>query len=102
MTAKINPTTMDVLSFSRSETKEYILTLQYDLQKKLNAGLTMDDILDKEDPFEALEPILPQEIYPILVLAIINDIQSDTVMDAVLDGVEKGIVQFRNRTNENS
>jgi len=93
---------MDVLSFSRSETKEYILTLQYDLQKKLNAGLTMDDILDKEDPFEALEPILPQEIYPILVLAIINDIQSDTVMDAVLDGVEKGIVQFRNRTNENS
>ena len=93
---------MDVLSFSRSETKEYILTLQYDLQKKLNAGLTMDDILDKEDPFEALEPILPQEIYPILALAIINDIQSDTVMDAVLDGVEKGIVQFRNRTNENS
>ena len=102
MTAKINPTTMDVLSFSRSETKEYILTLQYDLQKKLNAGLTMDDILDKEDPFEALEPILPQEIYPILVLAIINNIQSDTVMDAVLDGVEKGIVQFRNRTNGNS
>lgn len=93
---------MDVLSFSRSETKEYILTLQYDLQKKLNAGLTMDDILDKEDPFEALEPILPQEIYPILVLAIINNIQSDTVMDAVLDGVEKGIVQFRNRTNGNS
>ncbi|MGY8780158.1 MAG: hypothetical protein ACKVJJ_00680 [Fidelibacterota bacterium] len=102
MTCKINPTTMDVLSFSRSETKEYILTLQYDLQKKLNAGLTMDDILDKEDPFEALEPILPQEIYPILVLAIINNIQTDTVMDAVLDGVEKGITQFRNRTNENS
>jgi hypothetical protein len=102
MTDKINPTTMDVLSFSRSETKEYILTLQYDLQKKLNAGLTMDDILDKEDPFEALEPILPQEIYPILVLAIINNIQTDTVMDAVLDGVEKGITQFRNRTNENS
>jgi hypothetical protein len=62
----------------------------------------MDDILDKEDPFEALEPILPQEIYPILVLAIINNIQTDTVMDAVLDGVEKGITQFRNRTNENS
>jgi hypothetical protein len=102
MTDKINPTTMDVLSFSRSETKEYILTLQYDLQKKLNAGLTIDDILDKEDPFEALEPILPQEIYPILVLAIINNIQSDTVMDAVLDGVEKGITQFRKRTNENS
>ena len=93
---------MDVLSFSRSETKEYILTLQYDLQKKLNAGLTIDDILDKEDPFEALEPILPQEIYPILVLAIINNIQTDTVMDAVLDGVEKGITQFRKRTNENS
>ena len=64
--------------------------LSNDLQSKLNMGLSIDDILDKEDPFEALEPILPQEVYPILVLAMINNIRSHTVMDAILTGLLRG------------
>lgn len=60
----------------------------------------MDDILDEEDPFEALEPLLPEEVYPIFVLAMINNIRSDTVMDAVLEGFEKGVKQYRNRNSQ--
>ncbi|MBT3479096.1 MAG: hypothetical protein HOA15_08240 [Candidatus Marinimicrobia bacterium] len=100
MTNKTNPTTADVLSFSNSEIKKYIYSLQDELQKKLNSGLTMDDILDKEDPFEALEPLLPQEAYPILVLAMINNIRSETVINAVLEGLNRGIKQYRNRNSE--
>ena len=69
----------------------YIYAIQEELQKKLNSGLSIDDIIDNEDPFEALEPILPQEVYPILVLNIINDIQSDTIMEAIIEGLQKGI-----------
>ena len=75
--------------------KAYVHKIQDDLQQKLNTGLSIDDILDKEDPFEALEPILPREVYPILVLAMINDIRSDTVMDAVLKGLSKGIETYQ-------
>ena len=87
--------TDDLVSFSNEEMKAYVHKIQDDLQQKLNTGLSIDDILDKEDPFEALEPILPREVYPILVLAMINDIRSDTVMDAILKGLSKGIETYQ-------
>jgi hypothetical protein len=94
MTKKYIPHTNDLISFSNEEIKAYIYKLQDDLQSKLNTGLSIDDILDKEDPFEALEPILPKEVYPILVLAMINNIRSDTVMDAILTGLLRGIKTY--------
>ena len=100
MSKNTNPTTEELLSFSRSETKAYIFSLQENLQKKLNSGLTMDDILDEEDPFDALEPLLPQEVYPILVLAMINNIRSNTVIEAILEGLQRGIEEYRNRTSQ--
>ncbi|MBL7029877.1 MAG: hypothetical protein ISR89_01750 [Candidatus Marinimicrobia bacterium] len=96
------PTTEDLTSYSQEEIKLYIFSLQDALQSKLDRGLSMDDILDTEDPFEALEPLLPQEVYPILVLAMINNIRTDTVIDAVLAGLKQGIVQYRNRNDNNS
>ena len=95
MTKKSIPNTNDLISFSNEEIKAYIYKLQDDLQSKLNKGLSIDDILDKEDPFEALEPILPKEVYPILVLAMINNIRSDTVMDAILTGLLRGIKTYQ-------
>ena len=47
------------------------------------------ELLDEEDPFEALEPILPEEIYPIVVLAMINNIQTENVTSAILEGFHK-------------
>jgi hypothetical protein len=95
MTKESIPHTNDLISFSSEEIKAYIYKLQDDLQSKLNTGLSIDDILDKEDPFEALEPILPKEVYPILVLAMINNIRSDTVMDAILTGLLRGIKTYQ-------
>ena len=100
MSKNTNLTTEELLSFSTSETKSYIFSLQESLQKKLKSGLTMDDILDEEDPFDALEPLLPQEVYPILVLAMINNIRSNTVIEAILEGLERGIEEYRNRTSQ--
>tara|TARA_B100001013_G_scaffold52605_1_gene27549 strand:- start:226 stop:534 length:309 start_codon:yes stop_codon:yes gene_type:complete len=100
MSKNTSPTTEELLSFSRSETKAYIFSLQERLQKKLNNGLSMDDILDEEDPFDTLEPLLPQEVYPILVLAMINNIRSNTVIEAILEGLERGIEEYRNRTSQ--
>jgi hypothetical protein len=96
MLKKSIPNTNDLISFSNEEMKTYIHKLQDDLQSKLSTGLSIDDILDKEDPFEALEPILPQEVYPILVLAMINNIRTDTVMDAILTGLVRGIETYQN------
>ena len=87
---KINQTE-DILSLSRDEIKDYILSLQVYIHQKLDSGITIDDILDEEDPFEIIEPLLQREEFPIFVLTIINKIQSDTVMNILLDSIEKGI-----------
>ena len=87
---KINQTE-DILSLSRDEIKDYILSLQVYIHQKLDSDITIDDILDEEDPFEIIEPLLQREEFPIFVLTIINKIQSDTVMNTLLDSIEKGI-----------
>ena len=87
---KINQTE-DILSLSREEIKDYILSLQVYIHQKLDSGITIDDILDEEDPFEIIEPLLQREEFPIFVLTIINKIQSDTVINTLLDSIEKGI-----------
>ena len=88
--AAINKTE-DLLILSRDEIRDYILALHELIHQKMNSGLTIDDILDEEYPFEIVEPLMQREEYPIFVLSIINNIQSDTVMNTLLDSIEKGI-----------
>ena len=83
--------TEDLLTLSRDEIKDYILALHELIHQKMNSGLTIDDILDEEDPFEIVEPLMQREEYPIFVLSVINKIQTDTVMNTLLDSIEKGI-----------
>ena len=91
--AAINKTE-DLLTLSRDEIKDYILCLQELIHQKMNSGLTIDDILDEEDPFEIVEPLMQREEYPIFVLSIINKIKTDTVMNTLLDSIEKGIKRW--------
>ncbi len=77
--------------------KYYIFLLQDNLQEKLKSGLTIDEILDIEDPFESLEPFLPEEVYPIMVLAMINNIRSDTVLDALTEGFNNKINDYKKK-----
>ena len=88
--ATINKTE-DLLTLSRDEIKDYILSLHELIHQKMNSGLTIDNILDEEDPFEIVEPLLQREEYPIFVLSIINKIQSEVVMTTLLDSIEEGI-----------
>ena len=81
--------TNDILKLSDDDFTAYFKLIQRDLQKKLDSGKNIDELLDEEYPFEALEPILPEEIYPIVVLAMINNIQTENVMLAILEGFHK-------------
>jgi hypothetical protein len=94
--AAINKTE-DLLTLSRDEIRDYILALHELIQQKMNSGLTIDDILDEEDPFEIVEPLMQREEYPIFVLSIINKIQTDTVMNTLLDSIEKGIKNWNDQ-----
>ena len=94
MTDNIKPLTSEIQKYSDQEFKDYIFNLQDYLQKQLKGGLSIDEILDIEDPFESLEPVLPEEVYPIMVLAMINNIRSDTVMEALIEGFQEGVASY--------
>ena len=93
MTKNLKPSSQEILKFNNEDFKNYIFLLRDNLQEKLKSGLTIDEILDIEDPFETLEPFLPEEVYPIMVLAMINNIRSDTVLEALTEG-------FNNKIND--
>tara|TARA_B100001996_G_scaffold143216_1_gene108944 strand:+ start:1511 stop:1813 length:303 start_codon:yes stop_codon:yes gene_type:complete len=95
----IKTSTSDILKFNNEDFRNYIFLLQDNLQEKLESGLSIDDILDIEDPFESLEFFLPEEVYPIMVLAMINNIRSDTVMEALTEGFNKGIDDYKKKHN---
>ena len=97
MTKIIKTSTNDILKFNNEDFRNYIFVLQDNLQEKLESGLSIDDILDIEDPFESLELFLPEEVYPIMVLAMINNIRSDTVMEALTEGFNKGIDDYKKK-----
>ena len=99
MTKNLKPSSQEILKFNNEDFKNYIFLLQDNLQEKLKSGLTIDEILDIEDPFESLEPFLPEEVYPIMVLAMINNIRSDTVMDALTEGFYKGVKRYMKEEN---
>lgn len=98
ITNKTYFTPEELIKFSDDDFKSYIFLLQDNLQKKLKSGETIDEILDKEDPFESLEPLLPEEVYPVLVLAMINNIRSETVMEALIEGFNKGRDNYKENT----
>ena len=97
MTKNLNPSSQEILKFNNEDFKNYIFLLQDNLQEKLKSGLTIDEILDIEDPFESLEPFLPEEVYPIMVLAMINNIRSDTVLDALTEAFNNKIKDYKKK-----
>ena len=97
MTKNLKPSSQEILKFNNEDFKNYIFLLQDNLQEKLKSGLTIDEILDIEDPFESFEPFLPEEVYPIMVLAMINNIRSDTVLDALTEGFNNKINDYKKK-----
>ena len=97
MTKNLKPSSQEILKFNNEDFKNYIFLLQDNLQEKLKSGLTIDEILDIEDPFEYLEPFLPEEVYPIMVLAMINNIRSDTVLEALTEGFNNKINDYKKK-----
>ena len=53
----------------------------------LKEGLFL--LKDETDIFDEFEAILPDEEFPIFVITILNGFQSDTILDTLLDAIEK-------------
>ena len=87
---KIN-TIQDLKQLNRSGLKNYLFSIQRFIYEKFDEGQSIDEILDEQDPFELIEPLLEKEVYPLFVLAIINNIKKESVLAPILDSLENGL-----------
>ncbi len=76
---------------NRNEIKEYIFSLQLEVQKEVSNHNSIDDFLDNTDMFDEFEDILPNQEFGILILTILNNFKSEVILNDLLDIVEKAV-----------
>ena len=76
---------------NRNEIKEYIFSLQLEVQKEVFNHDSIDDFLDNTNMFDEFEDILPDQEFGILILTILNNFKSEIILNDLLDIVEKAI-----------
>ena len=74
-------------SLNREELKSYIFEVQDTIKSYLNNGGNIDSFLDETDLIDDFESVLPDEVYGIFVITVLNDIKSDSVIDNLLDSI---------------
>ena len=85
---------LDLASMNRAELRTLIQEMSFELNQRLKNGEDIDTILDEENPFSIFEPFLKPVEYPILVITMVNNFQSETIMDTILDALAKGIEKY--------
>ena len=77
----------ELLKMTESELKEHIFNVQNIVKQKLDSGIDIDDFLDETTIFDDFENIIPDEEFPIFVIAILNDIRKKAVIDKIIDSI---------------
>ena len=74
-----------------------------DVQDHLKNDPNIDNFLDNNTVFEKWEKIIPENEYPIFLIAVLNNIRSNTVMNSIISstGVQKRDKKEKNNINAN-
>ena len=88
---------------SRKEIRNRIFKLMDDVQDHLKNDPNIDNFLDNNTVFEKWEKIIPESEYPIFLIAVLNNIRSNTVMNSIISsiGAQKRDKKEKNNINAN-
>ena len=78
---------MTLKELSKSDLKIRLIKLMDDVKAHLNEEKDVDKFLDETNLFDDWELALPQHEYPILVMAVLNDIRKDNIINSIIDSV---------------
>ena len=76
-----------LFQLSKEKLKKHILDVQNIVQEELSTGIDIDDFLDETNIFDEFENIIPDEEFPIFVIAILNNYKSDIIIDKLVDSI---------------
>ena len=83
---------MILKKLSKSDLKSRLINLIDDVKVHLNEEPDVDKFLDETNLFDDWELALPKHEYPILVMAVLNDIRKDNIINSIVDSVYEEIL----------
>ena len=72
---------------SQDQLREQLFSLMDEVVHRLKIEPDVDAFLDKTELFNEWEKILPEAEYPIFVMAVLNNIRRDSVIDSILNAI---------------
>ena len=78
---------MSLKDLKKNDLKDRIITLMDVVEQHLEKKPDVDRFLDETDIFDEWEIVLPQHEYPILVMAVLNNIRKDSIINSIIDSV---------------
>lgn len=78
---------MSLKDLKKDDLKLRLITLMDDVRLHLDKEPDVDKFLDETDIFDEWEIALFQHEYPILVMAVLNNIRKDSIIDSIIDSI---------------
>ena len=78
---------MKLNTSNKNKLKLKMLNLMDEVQLTLKEGISIDDFLDETDLFCTWEEMIPEKEYPIFIMAVLNNIRKESIIDTILDSL---------------
>ena len=75
---------MKINKNNKNYVKNKIFSLMDEVHLILGGGLSVDDFLDQTSLFNEWEKIIPEEEYPIFVMAVLNNIRKESIINTII------------------
>jgi len=78
---------MNLSRLKKNALKIKLISLMDEVSHHLEQEPDVDKFLDETTLFDEWEAILPQQEYPILVMAVLNNIRKESIIDSIIDAI---------------
>ena len=69
---------------NKNYVKKKIFSLMDEVHITLRGGISVDDFLDQTNLFNDWEKIIPEKEYPIFVMAVLNNIRKESIINTII------------------
>ena len=69
---------------NKNHVKNKIFSLMDEVHIILGEGLSVDDFLDQTNLFNDWEKIIPEKEYPIFIMAVLNNIRKESIINTII------------------
>ena len=70
---------------NKNHVKNKIFSFMDEVHIILGTGLSVDDFLDQTNLFNDWEKIIPEKEYPIFVMAVLNNIRKESILNTIIE-----------------